>query len=58
MSPTREEYGDKRFQSFCVANAGKKSGDFVRDLVGSLDEHKGEGPQHDDITIVTLRKLK
>jgi len=58
MSPEKEEYGTDRFRQFCVKYASLKSDVFVEQLVKSLDAHKAEGPQHDDITIITLRKLK
>ncbi|MGE4158181.1 MAG: SpoIIE family protein phosphatase [Planctomycetota bacterium] len=56
MNPQRQEFGDKRFEAFCCAHSGETSAQLVEKLVQALDEHKGDGPQHDDITIVTLRK--
>ena len=55
MSPEHEEYGDQHFYSFVKRNAKMRSKDFVVELVRDLDQHKGSGEQHDDITIVTLR---
>ena len=48
-------FGDKRLYGLCQKLAAKESNEFVNLLVRALDEHKGNAPQHDDMTIVTVR---
>jgi sigma-B regulation protein RsbU (phosphoserine phosphatase) len=55
MNERNEEYGDKRFQALAAQLATRDSNQFLNLIVKSLDEHKGAGPQHDDMTIVTMR---
>ena len=55
MSPENEEYGDERFYRLCGGLAGRPADEFIKIVVRDLDRHQGSGPQHDDITIVTLR---
>ncbi|MBI4229870.1 MAG: SpoIIE family protein phosphatase [Planctomycetes bacterium] len=57
MNAKQEEYGNERFFRYCSANAGRPAAAFVEGLVKELDAHKGNAPQHDDITIVALRVL-
>lgn len=57
MNTADEEFGDDRFIQLSRKLATRDSNQFLNILVGKLDEHQGEGPQHDDITIVTLRYL-
>jgi len=58
MSEDKEEYGMQRFKEFCVKYAGLKSSVFVTQLINELDRHKGGASQHDDITVIALRKLR
>jgi len=55
MNERNEEYGDKRFFGLVQQLATRDSNQFLNLVVKSLDEHKGSAPQHDDMTIVTLR---
>jgi len=57
MNDKREEFGDKRFQDLVRKLAKMGSNEFLNVLVKSLDEHQGHAPQHDDMTIVTFRRL-
>ncbi|MBF0243759.1 MAG: PP2C family protein-serine/threonine phosphatase [Planctomycetes bacterium] len=57
MNDKREEFSDKRFHEFVVKNAHLDSKSFVEKLVKEVKKHQGSAPQHDDITIVTLKKL-
>ena len=57
MNEAREEFTDQRFFDFCLANATVDSKTFVDRLVAEVASHQGKAPQHDDITIVTFRRL-
>lgn len=55
MNAQNEEFGDPRFQELVKTLATRDSNQFLNLIVRALDDHKGDAPQHDDITIVTLR---
>ncbi len=55
MNARNEEFGDEKFEKLCRDMTGKESGQFLGLLVHALDAHKGDAPQHDDLTIVTFR---
>lgn len=57
MNEKREEFSDERLLDFLTVNANLTSKDFIGKLVSALEKHQGKAPQHDDITIVTFRKL-
>ncbi|MBI3099797.1 MAG: SpoIIE family protein phosphatase [Planctomycetes bacterium] len=57
MNPDSEEFGLERFYKMNVDLAQKTSGEFIDEVVAALDEHQGNGEQHDDITLVTLRLM-
>jgi serine phosphatase RsbU (regulator of sigma subunit) len=57
MNEANQEFGDKRFYMLVKELALRDSNQMLNLLVKSLDEHKGDAPQSDDITIVTLRYL-
>jgi sigma-B regulation protein RsbU (phosphoserine phosphatase) len=57
MNAAKEEFGDKRFEALVHQLALRDSNQMLNLLVKTLDEHKGDAPQSDDITIVTLRYL-
>ncbi len=57
MSPQDEEFGDDKFYDMCVALSEKTSNEFITVVVDALDQHQSTGPQHDDITLVTVRLL-
>ncbi|MBI5360009.1 MAG: SpoIIE family protein phosphatase [Planctomycetes bacterium] len=57
MNAEDELFGEERFHKLCVALADKESNGFVSAIVNAIDDHKGDAPQHDDITLVTLRLL-
>jgi len=56
MNEKHEEFTDKRFEEFVIANAEEDSKTFIHKLVAELKKHQGNAPQHDDITIVTFRR--
>ena len=57
MDEKNREFGDDKFQGLVKQLATRDSNQMLNLLVKSLDEHKGNAPQSDDITIVTLRYL-
>ena len=57
MDANNREFGDDKFQGLVKQLATRDSNQMLNLLVKSLDEHKGNAPQSDDITIVTLRYL-
>jgi serine phosphatase RsbU (regulator of sigma subunit) len=57
MNAENQEFGDKRFYQLVLQLATRDSNQMLNLLVKALDEHKGDAPQSDDITIVTLRYL-
>lgn len=57
MNEERQEYSDQKFRQFVAENATLNSTTFVENLVKELRKHQGKAPQHDDITIVTFKKL-
>ena len=57
MNEAHQEYSDQRFYDFVLAHAEEDSKTFVHKLVAELKRHQGKAPQHDDITIVTFRKV-
>ena len=57
MNEAHEEFTDQRFFDFCLENSTLDSKTFVQNLVDDVASHQGKAPQHDDITIVTFRRL-
>jgi serine phosphatase RsbU (regulator of sigma subunit) len=57
MNERKEDFGDKRFYDLCRKLAKVESNQFLNLIMKALDEHKGAAPQHDDMTIVTFRRL-
>ncbi|MEK7468844.1 MAG: SpoIIE family protein phosphatase [Planctomycetota bacterium] len=57
MSPRNVEFGDERFYKMVQTLADKDSNVFINTIVKALDDHQGDGEQHDDITLVTVRVL-
>ncbi|MBI2930944.1 MAG: SpoIIE family protein phosphatase [Planctomycetes bacterium] len=55
MNKERDEFGDKRFHALVQQLATRDSNQFLNLVIKALDEHKGDAPQHDDITLVTFR---
>jgi serine phosphatase RsbU (regulator of sigma subunit) len=57
MNSDNQEFGDERFYTLIRDLAPRDSNQMLNLIVKELDEHKGNAPQSDDITIVTLRYL-
>lgn len=50
-------YGLDRFNAAVRANAELSSSEMIKALVADLERYQGGAPQHDDITLVTLRAV-
>jgi serine phosphatase RsbU (regulator of sigma subunit) len=57
MDAENREFGDKRFYGLIQQLATRDSNQLLNLLVKALEDHQGNEPQSDDITIVTLRYL-
>lgn len=57
MNENKEIFGDKRLNALVQKVATRPSNEFVATMAQVLDQYKGSAPQHDDITIVTARRL-
>jgi serine phosphatase RsbU (regulator of sigma subunit) len=57
MNSANQEFGDDRFYTLIRDLAPRDSNQMLNLIVKALDDHKGNAPQSDDITIVTLRYL-
>lgn len=57
MNADNQEFGDERFYTLIRDLAPRDSNQMLNLIVKALDDHKGNAPQSDDITIVTLRYL-
>ncbi|MFC1586827.1 PP2C family protein-serine/threonine phosphatase [Planctomycetota bacterium] len=55
MSEEQEEYTEAALVDYTVNNPEEGSLDFINGLMDELEEHRGSAPQHDDITITTVR---
>ncbi len=55
MNEASEEFSDEKFEALSSQLSGRDSNQFLNLIVKALDEHKGDAPQHDDQTIVTMR---
>ncbi len=57
MNPREEQFGPNRFYLRVKQLAEKSSSEFLSILMGEIEAHQGDAPQHDDITIVTGRTV-
>lgn len=58
MSPDYEEFGEERFMKAVTKLAFQPSNVFIQQLVHAVVSFQSTAPQHDDITVVTLRSLQ
>lgn len=58
MSPNYEEYGEERFYEALKKYAFHPSDVCVKHLFHALNKFQGSAPQHDDLTLVTVRATK
>lgn len=57
LDPHDSEYGIARLTQAVQANAPKGAGATVRNISDELREFAGRVPQHDDITLISIRRL-
>ncbi len=57
MNAANQEFGDKRFYRTIQEMGTRDSNQMLNLLIKEIDEYRGEAPQSDDITVVTLRYL-
>ena len=57
MNSKHEQFGQNRFYLRSKQLADKSSSEFLSLLVNEVEQHQGNAPQHDDITIVTGRTV-
>lgn len=58
MSPDYEEFGEERFMKVINKIALQRSDVFVKNLVHAVTTFQSTAPQHDDLTLVTMRCIK
>ena len=51
-----EEFGEQGLARAFRAAAGQPVRDIVQDLISAVDAHQEEAPQHDDITLIVLKR--
>ncbi len=56
MSPEEEEFGDRQFYQLCGRLSSEDSETFTQMVVQEISDHQGEAEQHDDITILNVRR--
>ena len=56
MNQEKDEFGDERFIELIKKLSASASDAFVTSVMRELDTFKGEAEQHDDITLVTVRR--
>jgi sigma-B regulation protein RsbU (phosphoserine phosphatase) len=57
MNANHDQFGQNRFYLRVKQLADKSSSEFLSLLVSEIEQHQGNAPQHDDITIVTGRTV-
>jgi sigma-B regulation protein RsbU (phosphoserine phosphatase) len=55
MNPNDQEFGSERFYQVVNQLAEMPSERFIKTVVSALDKHQASAPQHDDITLVSVR---
>ena len=51
-----EFFGDNRLKKLLKRGSGKKAGELGRDIIDAVDRFVGDAPQHDDVSLVVIRK--
>jgi sigma-B regulation protein RsbU (phosphoserine phosphatase) len=57
MNPENAEFGEEAFYVLINKFAEKESSLLINSIAEALEVHQGDAPQHDDITMVTVRLL-
>lgn len=55
MNSAKQEFGNERFYQLISQLASRNSKQFIDLVIQVLDNYKKEAPQHDDITLVSLK---
>jgi len=55
MDSGRNEYGVERFHQALIANSGKSPQKIIDSVIQDLNRFTGKIPQHDDITLISLK---
>ncbi len=55
MNARKEQFGEDRLMTLVESSADKSSKNIMKDIVHALKQFTGEVPQHDDITMVSLK---
>ncbi|MBI4712326.1 MAG: SpoIIE family protein phosphatase [Planctomycetes bacterium] len=56
MNAKTEEFGATRFYNIATQSDKQESSQFINVVMKALQDYKGNAPQHDDITIVSIRR--
>lgn len=57
MNGDNEEFGGERFYQLAGQMHNYSSSRFIEGVINTLEEFKGPAPQHDDITIVAIKRI-
>jgi serine phosphatase RsbU (regulator of sigma subunit) len=57
MNPEDEELGEEEFFKQTAKFAQKDSDEFTKGILARIEEHQKDAEQHDDITILTARRI-
>ena len=57
MNSENQEFGDDRFYRLAQKLGPRDSNQMINLVIKVLDDYAGDAPQHDDITLVTVRRL-
>ena len=57
MDPNGDEFSEERFMVEVNRSAGQHSSVCVKHLVTSVIRFQDTAPQHDDLTLITLRSI-
>ncbi len=57
MSPDDEEFGKERFYKLTAKLARQTSEKYIETVIEKISRHQQDGEQHDDITILTARRM-
>lgn len=57
MSENAEEFGEERLRNLVLEMEGCSADEGVRRIIGAVQEHAGDAPQSDDITLLVVRRL-
>jgi sigma-B regulation protein RsbU (phosphoserine phosphatase) len=53
----KEEYGRSRVQRFIIENHHLSAKEIVDEMVIDVDKFQGDAPQHDDMTLLIMKRI-